>query len=357
MGKFLETRGLESVQKIKRVYHIDPAEIKYFPKMDFAIHVIDEKTSDGDWDRELMRIEDSSLYRAFEHVFLRDGTWDATEYYTDDLQKRGMLSEAHRETHKRNRCLYLNYLWKAMSQFGYVQDPFSDLVGICIGRNGEIILNNGRHRAIAARLLSIPSIPVTIDVRHKEWMKFCGFVHEYALMHRGRVYAPITHVDLKHLPARQKDRSSLIIERMSPAGGSLCDLGALWGLMCQKLEGYFDRCVAVEKDEFEAAFLKRFRDVYGCSYEIAEMDAVDFICAHPEWDCVLMMSVLHHIPIEQRDKLFNALNAKEMFFQFPSREEFEVPVAEWVRMILNTSCFSRVEQLTNTDREIFHFKR
>jgi hypothetical protein len=253
------------------------------------------------------------------------------------------------------RCDYLEYLFGAMKSFGYVQDPFSDFVGICIGRNGEIILNNGRHRVYAAKLLSIPSIPVTIDVRHKKWVEFCGYVHEYALMHRGMVYAPITHVDLKYLPSRQEDRSGLIVRYMRPGGGSLVDLGANWGLMCQRLEKYFDRCVAVENDPLEASFLRRFKRAYDCMYEVEERDAMEFIKEHSEWDCVLMLSVLHHIRPERRDGLLGVLRAKEMFFQFPSKKELAVDIPVWINKILNVSCFKRVEQLTNTDREIFHF--
>lgn len=357
MGTFLEIKELDSVNKIKIVYHIDPAEIKYLPQMDFEIDAVDEKASDGDWDLDLSLVKDSHLYRAFEDVFLHGKTWNSTDYFADNLQKTEMLYEKDRDYHKRSRCSYLNYMFRSMKQFGYVQDPFSDLVGICIGRSGEIILNNGRHRVVAAQLLSIPSIPVTIDVRHKKWLDFCSLVNEYAVMHRGRVYAPITHVDFKSLPSRQEDRSDLIISNMSPKGGSLVDLGANWGLMCQRLEGYFDTCVAVEVDPVEATFMRRFKTAYGCSYEIIEKDAVDFIKEQSEWDCVLMMSILHHIPIEKRDELFEKLNAKEMFFQFPSKEELEVDIPAWVQLILNASCFGRVEQLTNTDREIFHFMR
>jgi len=70
-----------------------------------------------------------------------------------------------------------------------------------------------------------------------------------------------------------------------------------------------------------------------------------------------MLSILHHIPIEKRDGLFEKLKAKEMFFQFPCREELDVDVPAWVQLILNASCFSKVNQLTKTDREIFHFTR
>lgn len=356
-NKFLEVQSLESLSEHKLVRMIDPAEIKYLPRKDFKCDAVEEKASGGDWDKELVKIEDDEVYKSFQDVYFNGKTWNETEMFLNRLEKAGILVESDRPYYKFKRCSYLNYLYQAMRAFGFVQDPNSDLVGICIGRNGEVILNNGRHRVACAKLLGIKSIPVTIDVRHSKWVAFCDSVDAYRKAHGGMLYAPVDHVDLKHLPVRQPDRSGVIIEHMSPAGGSLVDLGAQWGLHAHKLHEYFDYTVAVEGDPTESMFLRKLWSVYEDRYNIAERDAVDFVVENPQWDCVLMMSVLHHIPIEQRDKLFNALNAREMFFQFPSKEELEVPAAAWVRMILNTSCFNRVEQLTNHDREIFHFKR
>jgi len=358
MGEFLETKEMDSAKPVKLVYSIDPKEIKYLPQKDFSIEDLKESIDGGNWDQGLERIENSEINRAVRDVFFCGKSWNETDYFSGRLDESRVIVPSTHKFYKARRCEYLNYLFRAMRAFGYVQDPFSDLVGICIGRNGEVILNNGRHRIAVAQALSIPSIPVTIDVRHSEWMRFCEEVHDYALHHYGLVYEPIDHVDLKHLPARQsRERLDKIIGVMSPKNESLVDLGANWGWMDKKLSEYVDYCVAVESDPVEFSFLRGFRRVYEGKYEIVQADAVDYIKKNKEWDCVLMLSLLHHIPIKQRDELFGAMRAREMFFQFPSKSELQVDVPQWINLILSSSCFNRVKQLTNTDRELFHFMR
>jgi hypothetical protein len=225
-NKFLEVQSLEDIASHKFVRDVNPSEIKYLPQKDFRSDALEEKVSDGDWDQELVRIEDDQVYQGFREVFFEGKDWNDTQMFSDRLEKAGILVEKDRPFYKAKRCMYLNYLYRSMRAFGYVQDPNSDLVGICIGRNGEIILNNGRHRVAVAKLLSIPSIPVTIDVRHEEWIRFCEEIEKYRKKHGGMLYSPVDHVDLRHLPSRQEDRSELIIKHMSPRGGSLVDLGA-----------------------------------------------------------------------------------------------------------------------------------
>ena len=39
-----------------------------------------------------------------------------------------------------------------------------------IGRDGDIILDDGRHRLIIAKILGISRVPVRVYVRHPNWM-------------------------------------------------------------------------------------------------------------------------------------------------------------------------------------------
>lgn len=358
MDKFLEVEGLDSLRRNKAVYWIDPMDIKYLPQKDFRIDDFDEKSSGGDWDRDLSLLKRSDFYQAAEDVFFNDKAWNDTSFFSGRLQKAKICCEEDRDRYKLMRCNYINYLFNAMRSFGYVQDPNSDLVGILIGRNGEVILNNGRHRVVIAQLLGIDAIPCTIDVRHSEWMRFCDGIMNYMRWHDGMIYAPIRHIDLAHLPTRQKDRIDCIVRSMSPKNNTLVDLGANWGGMCRDLELFDIKCVAVESDPKEFHFLKILRTVYDGNYEIVLDDVVDFINKRNRFDCVLMLSILHHIPAKRREELISKIDAREMFFQFPSKKEAKVDVIEGVKFILSNSRFRNVKQIGDrSDREMFHFTR
>jgi len=356
MGKFLEVESLETIREPKLVRWVDPNVIKYLPKMDFKIDSIAESICAGDWDLDLTLLDESEFHVAAKDVFFHSKNWNDTDYFNGRLRTTKIKCEQDRGYYKMMRCSYINYLFNAMRTFGYVQDPNSDLVGIAIGRNGEIVLNNGRHRVSIAKLLSIPSIPVTIDIRHAQWMEFYKDLLVYASEHDDMVYAPLMHPDLSYIPSRQPDRSDLIIKHMSPKNQSLVDLGANWGLMCHKLEAYVDTCMAVEQDPREFSFLTRFHRIHECSFQMTNDDATSFIARNPHWDCVLMMSLLHHIPEAKRNDFLSRIKAKEMFFQFPSKEELIIDINDWVSRIIGVSCFSRAEKISsNGDREIFHF--
>jgi hypothetical protein len=49
-------------------------------------------------------------------------------------------------------------------------------VTIDIGRDGEFIFDDGRHRFVIAKLLGLDEIPVRVLVRHKKWQQIRGYI-------------------------------------------------------------------------------------------------------------------------------------------------------------------------------------
>jgi uncharacterized NAD(P)/FAD-binding protein YdhS len=89
----------------------------------------------------------------------------------------------------RERCARLDALYERMRAEGYqsqlelvrragvppVERPFADVmrneVAVDIGRNGDPLLVEGRHRLILADLLDLDTVTVVVYVRHTDWME------------------------------------------------------------------------------------------------------------------------------------------------------------------------------------------
>ncbi|KKL03733.1 hypothetical protein LCGC14_2623150, partial [marine sediment metagenome] len=303
--KLLEVEHLETYHDAKMIHFINPKDILYVPIEDFTITCMVEKVSDGDWDLDLKSFE-SIMYRGYQDVFFNGKRWEETELFNGDYQAGvtrilGFSDMCQEEVNvwKKLRCGFIDFIFRAMSQFGYHQDPYADFVSISIGRDGEIILNNGRHRLAAAQLLEIPLIPILIDVRHTKWVEFRESILEYAKKHNDTVYAPLKHVDLQDIPSRQSGRAEDILTVIHPSSKTVLDLGANWGYMCQVLEDSGRICTAVESDDVEFSFLEKLR--LGYRYDMVHADICDYseyvlrVVGKVKFDCVLALSIFHHL--------------------------------------------------------------
>jgi len=150
----------------------------------------------GNWDKEkISRIEERSKYQAMEQHFIHNKAWEETEYYQsklDELQKTGSTNHGGKITTKKElNQIFKNIdeLYNKIKEEGYKNqkeirekqnivnkdlrpDHFSNELNeviVDIGRDGEIIFEENRHRFYIARILGIEKIPVRILIRHSKW--------------------------------------------------------------------------------------------------------------------------------------------------------------------------------------------
>ncbi|MDQ2050798.1 hypothetical protein RBH26_09905 [Natronolimnohabitans sp. A-GB9] len=78
-----------------------------------------------------------------------------------------------------DRCAKIDSLYERIKRDGYLTQRelgYDSLLGVTdevlvdIGRDGELLFVNGRHRLAIAKLLGLESIPVGVLVRHRSWM-------------------------------------------------------------------------------------------------------------------------------------------------------------------------------------------
>jgi len=179
-------------------------------KMD--IRQFDTNVVGGEWDRqysektlpfqgkmdefetiEIISLDNYEFYNSVAAHFERGIPWEQTPIYNYFLTKVESIRDSRRygtpqkiEQQLRN----LDQLYENMSESGYLtqqelaeRDDDSPFVHkatphvnhheivISIGRDGTLLLNDGRHRFTVARILGIPEIPVRVLIRHTEWQE------------------------------------------------------------------------------------------------------------------------------------------------------------------------------------------
>jgi hypothetical protein len=199
-------------------------------------------------------IRDSDVYGAIVSRFVEGRSWEDTEYYsrfTAEIE-RGETRWGCRTTDEfRDRLKALEDLFRAISEHGYRsqrelaaagsticdwdrESPFRlhNEVTVCIGRSGELLLRDDRHRHAIASILRIARIPVAVGLRHRYWHQFRQDVLAHAARFGGRVEYPLTHPDLRDIPSLYDDSASrLLLEHLRLRGvrGTVLDLEAQWG--------------------------------------------------------------------------------------------------------------------------------
>jgi len=197
----------------ERIY-VDPTNIKrYSPRINnksvrernYSIGSV----RGGDWDLPCEigdgilysnKISDTFIYKSFRNHFLNNVPWSDTELIKilkKELQNgsvywHGCSTEAELDA----RCNKMDILYNKLRSDGYktqrqlqghrpsAKEPFGFLneyveeVTVDIGRDGELLLNDSKHRLIIAQLIGITRIPVTVLTRHKKWMEYRESVYK-----------------------------------------------------------------------------------------------------------------------------------------------------------------------------------
>ncbi|UOY10293.1 hypothetical protein [Methanonatronarchaeum sp. AMET6-2] len=132
----------------------------------------------------LVKFEDYSLYKSFKKRYKEGEQWKKTKLYKEfmDSNRIDKIQELSK----------YDYLFKKIKENGYKtqtelrkkfkenkdipffrNDTINEIneIRVNIGRDGQFIFDDGRHRLSIAKILEIKKIPVRIFVRHKKWQK------------------------------------------------------------------------------------------------------------------------------------------------------------------------------------------
>jgi hypothetical protein len=207
------------------VITIDPASVEYIlaPRFREDLSIGGTYVKNGDWDvrvsetplvyagkyedpfdrRMVVPYEDFILHQSFVNHFNHGVPWVDTEFFQWALEKR-VSSRFKTIEAIHERFAYLDELYEKMKREGYKRQeelgkrsPYDEVL-IDIGRDGRIILDDGRHRLSIAKILDFETIPARVFVRHEEWQRLRHEIvteGEHILQNVTGVY--INHPDLR----------------------------------------------------------------------------------------------------------------------------------------------------------------
>jgi 2-polyprenyl-3-methyl-5-hydroxy-6-metoxy-1,4-benzoquinol methylase len=352
-----------------KIFCVDSKKIRYLSLKEFDSHKDKGKIIGGDWDLLERQFEELDVYVAFRDRFIEGKKWETTVYYQrvlDELNKGRFLWDCKNQFDFDIRLKKLETLFETIKNNGYKSqqelqlknnpDPIKldDEVTVNIGRNGDLLFNNGAHRLSIAKLLNIPEIPMKITVRHPQWVNLRKQILLYANDQPTRkIYQPILHIDLQDIPSFHETKISrfeIIRKNLSSKKGRLLDIGAHWGYFCHRFEEIGFDCYAVENSPVDVYFLEKLRRANNKKFTIIPKSIFDYEgLENIEFDVVLALNIFHHFLIYEESylklvNLLQKLRVKEMYFEPHTPEFFQnrIPYKnyseeEFIQFILKNS--------------------
>ncbi|MFP9193581.1 hypothetical protein ACLI4Q_18330 [Natrialbaceae archaeon A-CW1-1] len=180
-----------------KICWVDPHEISYITNRDpfpgdFKWQHIG-KVQGGDWDQSTDRVADLLVYLGIKERYEKNVPWVKTEFFKHVQQQveRGKADWKNSRTLAdiKQGCDQVDRLIVKINGEGYktMKDIIEseninlkdsklseellkyDEIAVDIGRDGEFLFVDGRHRLSIARILDIDKVPVRIVARHQKW--------------------------------------------------------------------------------------------------------------------------------------------------------------------------------------------
>jgi hypothetical protein len=374
-------------QRIVRHTNYAPAGTQLAPK-DRVFHPEKDRGAvyGGDWDVSDFKFDDLAVTRALYDRVRHGRAWRDTEYYAQMLadirERQGASWGVRNEADLDARCAYLDRLIESIRERGFKQnhevllagetkgiggDPrYGAEISVNIGRHGEYLFQDGRHRLAIAKALGIAQVPVKVLVRHRQWVEFREFLRSLAEQGGGssrpnQLYQNPVHPDLQDFAVAHgcEDRFAAMRKWIEPGPGQLLDIGANLGYFCHRFEelGYSGFAVelvpqcALAADKLRIAEGRKFTVICQDLFQAAEEAPL----RGQHFKVVLALNIFHHFlkRKERFDKFkqwLGRLQVDTMIFEPHCSAESQMLGAyanfgeqQFVQFILENSCLNRAE--------------
>lgn len=186
--KYVEKSGdLSGEIDIDNVFWINPKKIKYSSIKEFPVPKYSGKKIEGDWDKLEKPFNRLYVFTAFKERFVDEKEWNETEYYNkilNSIEHGTYWWGCKNKSGLDQRFRFLDSLFLEIKERGYRSQRkllyenknnnltrIKDEITVNIGRDGDLLFNNGAHRLSMVKILGIEKIPIRIVVIHPEILK------------------------------------------------------------------------------------------------------------------------------------------------------------------------------------------
>lgn len=240
----------------------------------------------GDWDNHVKGFDDLiDFYQSFLEVAGGE-KWENTNHFKRILKEIETGRHLWGCTDRKSWKLYLDYqmtIFEDIKKNGYLDNNPNERIEVCIGRSGEILFNDGRHRLSYAKYLD-KEIPVNIVAIHEQFAKnnnLTNFIDQDFLLFRRR-----KQILEKYFKFNREDFSNNTVYDIGPQRG-------VWAVFASQAGA--KSIEAVDIDETFIESYNKITNYFGINSKCQLGD----ICKHTpknKYDVVLFLGVWHHIP-------------------------------------------------------------
>lgn len=260
----------------------------------FGSGILPNSVIGGNWDLGGIEFSELAAFKAIAGRIESQIPWRETEYYRESMRdiNGGRVLWGCRTAEELDiRFTYVDGLIDSIRRHGIL--PYNELgdandlsnlypenIEINIGRHGQLLFQNGRHRMAIAKVLKLPLIPVSVLVRHLEWQQMRELLlssPDGETIGNSRGHHSLLHPDLADIPAdsRCEDFLRAIRSRLLMSRGRFLDLGCDLGFYCHALEREGFDCVGVEASPDIARAAYQLRIGEGRDFSIYAGDILD----------------------------------------------------------------------------------
>ncbi len=370
-----------------KVCHVNPQKIRYYQGKEFNKWNNSSRILEGEGDLSTKRFDDLLTVKAIQNRFKEGKKWKETEFYQlflnflskgikkwgynnkEDLDRRVNKTESLYYQIRRNGYkskIELNSSKKFLTKIKNLKSNkkiFDDIL-LAVGREGQLIFINGKHRLSIVKLLKIPKIPIIFVVRHKKWMEFRKNLIVFAKKYQGgKLTYRLTHPYLQDIPFKYGNLNfNLIKENLSISQGTLLDIGSNLGYFCHKFEDEGFDCYAVEENRLDLYFLRKLKEVENKKFNIIH-EAIFEYSKNQElvFDVVLALNGFHKY-LENKETFLDLINflkrlkVKELFFGVYKYSKFgkkggyrNYSSDERINFIIENSCLNNAIVIGKTE--------
>lgn len=199
---------------------------------------------DGDWDLEDYPLSELGIFEAIRQRYEEQAPWGEIPYFHN--MRRAIDAGRPRFKYRRPQDIprqwrRIDRLYEQVRRGGFrsqaelgTRRPWDEIT-LAVGRDGQLLFLDGRHRLAVAQVLGCRRVPALVALRHRSWAELR---HELTRLDGEDALLLPSHPDLPSTPwpPAPSPPLQLVLPYLPPPPGPALDLEPGFGFWCQQMQ-------------------------------------------------------------------------------------------------------------------------